>query len=370
MKDRRQFLKGAATVGGVATTGTFAGCLEGITGGDGNSGPTEDDPLSVAVYGGVFKDVLDEQLFAPFKEETGIPVQSEPQETSENALTQYQSAVRAGRAPVDVAITAVTGVLRGTRSDLWHTWDDGDIENIDNVADNLLHQSEDGLVGVGALSWYINLVHNTDEFEDGPTSWEALWDSSYEGQMGLLSYASNSFLLEIAAELHFGGQDILNSRDGILDVLEKLEEIKPQAQMWYENEAEFQQRLMDGEVPAGMLYNDVTLVMQDDDAPVESTFVEEGSVLDHGAWCTLKTSEKTDAAATFIDYASRPAVQDRISENLYTSPTVKRDLSELDDETYERIAGPGPEAAITPKYEMYLDDEEWINDRWNEFIIG
>ena len=134
-----------------------------------------------------------------------------------------------------------------------------------------------------------------------------------------------------------------------VEVLEKLEGVKPQAKMWYENEAEFQSRLRDGEVPAGMLYNDVTLVMKDKGAPVETNFVQEGSILDSGLWVTLKSTELTEQARQFIDYASKPEVQDRIAQNLYTSPTIKREHSNIDSETYEKIAGPGPSEAITPQ---------------------
>lgn len=366
-RDRRTFLKGAGATVGLAG---LAGCTGAFGGGGGNE-PSQDDPLTVAVYGGVFKDVMDDVLFPQFEEETGIPVESKAAETSEFAVPQLESAAQAGKAPVDVSIIAVNGVLQGSRSDIWLKWDESRFENTQYISDNLLHYNDnDELIGVGALSWYINLVHNTDEVSKAPTSWTALWDSSYENQMGLLGLASNSFLLEITAETHFDGKEMLQSRKGIRKCLDKLEGVKPQAKFWYENEAEFQQRLRDGEVPAGMLYNDITLVMKDNGAPIESHFVEEGSVIDHGSWCTLKTTPFQDAAASFIDYASRPKVQDRVAKNLFTSPTVTKEHSELSQKTYQKIAGPGPSAAITPEYSIYLDEEEWINEQWNEFITG
>lgn len=362
---RRDFLRTTAAGAGTVALGGLAGCASILGGGGGSSGP-----LNVAVYGGVFQEVMEEQLFDPFREQVDYEVESEAQPTSEEALTQYENAVSAGEAPVDVAIMANTGVLQGMNSDLWHIWDSGDFDNTQYVQDSLLRESDDGLVSIGALSWYINLVQNTDVIEEPVDSWEALWDSQYEDQLGLLTYASNSFLLEVTATVHFDGKDVLNTRDGILDVLEKLEEVKPQANFWYANEAEFQQRLRDGQVPAGMLYNDVTLVMQDEGAPVQTNFVEEGSILDSGHWVTLASTDLVDEAREFIDFASRPEVQDRVAENLYTSPTIERQHSGIDDETYETIAGPGPSEAIVPKYELYVgDDSDWVSEQWNEFIV-
>jgi len=119
-----------------------------------------------------------------------------------------------------------------------------------------------------------------------------------------------------------------------------------------------------------MLYSDITNVMLDDGAPVESNFVEEGSILDSGSWVVLETSDLTEEAQQFIDYASDPEIQDILAEDLYTAPVTDEQYSELDDETYERVAGPGPEEAIVPYYDLYLEDEDWVNERWEEFIIG
>ena len=360
---RREFLRSTAAGAGTVALSGLAGC-SGIIGNDEPSGP-----LKVAVYGGVFQEVMDEQLFAPFNEEVDYEVESEAAPTAEEALTQYENAVSAGEAPVDVAIMSNTGVLKGLNSDLWHLWDGDEFENLQYISDGLIKETDDGIPSIGALSWYINLVQNTDVIEEPVDTWEALWDSQYEDQLGLLSYASNSFLLEVAATIHFDGKDQLNSQEGILEVLEDLEGVKPQANFWYENEADFQQRLRDAEVPAGMLYNDITLVMQDDGAPVQSNFVEEGSILDSGHWVTLSSTDLVEQAQEFIDYASKPDVQDRVAENLYTSPTIERQYSEIDDETYDTIAGPGPGEAIVPKYELYVEQEDWINEKWNEFLI-
>jgi putative spermidine/putrescine transport system substrate-binding protein len=358
---RRKFLRTTAATGSAVALGGIAGC----------TGFLEEETLTVAVYGGVFQDVMDEELFEPFNEEVDFEAESQEQPTAEEALAQYESAVGAGEAPVDVAIMSTVGVLRGLNSELWHIWeDDGGFENLQYISDDLIEERDGGIASVGALSWYINLVQNTEVFEEPIDSWEALWDEEYEDQMGLLGLASNSFLLDITAELYFDGQETLEDRDGVEEVFEELEGVTDQANFWYENEAEFQQRLQDAEVPAGMLYSDITKVMQEDGAPVESNFVEEGSVLDSGSWVTLETTELTEEAQQFIDYASRTEVQDTLSENLFTAPVIDREHSELDDETYEEVAGPGPEEAIVPYYDLYLEEEEWVNEQWEEFIIG
>jgi len=360
VQNRRQLLKYV----GVAGTGALAGCV----GGSSSDGATSS--LTVSSFGGAFKETLEAELYEPFEEETGISIQSQAQGGTAEIIPRIRSAVENGNAPVDILTVPVPGVLRGLNSELWMTHDAGDFENLEYISDDLMqYDSEDNLVGIGSQAWLINLVHNTEETDNGPTSWTSLWDSAYEDQMAMMTPAVTGYMPDIAAAVHFDGIDSLQSESDIRAVFEKLAEVTPQAQMWYTNEANFQSSLESAETPMGMLYNDITLVLQDQDAPVESTFVDEGSVLGSGRWVSPKTSDKREAITQFIDYASQLAVQDRVSRNLYTVPTIEEQYSELDDETYQRIAGPGLDSAIVPNFEMYVERQEFVNQLWNELII-
>lgn len=326
-------------------------------------------PLRVAVYGGIFKDVLDEVLFAPFQRDTGIRVDSRPAPTGPEMYTQIRSAVQQGEAPVDVAILASSWAIRGARERFWHPYEEDSMPNLEYVPENLLRRSDDGLVSVAALAWYINLVYNHRVVRTVPTSWKDLWGTTYSGQLGLLAHANNSFLLDITAHTYFGGPEILQTQDGIMEVIAKLAEVRPHVKMWYLSEATFQQALISGEVPVGQLYNDVTQVMVDEGAPVSSVFPAEGPVVDRGEWVILRTSSLKEEAQVFVNYASRPDVQERVTTNLYTIPTVRNEYINVSEEIQRRVIGPGAEGSIIPQYHIYLDWEDWINERWQEMIV-
>lgn len=329
------------------------------------------EPIKVAVYGGFFKKVLDKELFAPFQKETGIEVESQAEPTGPVMLQQVRAAVKAGKAPTDVAIFSVTAVLRGIKEGLWAPYSEAEIPNLKYLAKPFFRRDpQKRLVGIGALSWYINLVYNHDVIKTNPNSWTAFWDPQYKDQLGLLKLVDNSFLLEITSTTFFGGKNILATKDGVLKVLKKLSEVKPNVKMWYESEAKFEQALQTGEVPMGQLYHDVTTVMASKGAPVKSVFPKEGGVLDHGAWMLLKTSKKVKEAHAFVNYCCDPKVQDRVSLALGTSPTASPQYLTLKKEDYEAIAGLGPDAAITPYYELYTGElESWVKEKWNEMVI-
>jgi len=357
-QSRRQLLSTVAA--GVGTT-AVAGCLGG--GGD--------DPLTISVFGGAFKEILDRELFEPFSEETGIEFQSQAQGGTAEVLPTIEAGVEAGEAPVDVMILTLPGVFRGENSNLWHRWDHDEFDNLQYIKDDLQNTNDDGeLFTMPGLGWFINLVHNTDEVDDGPTSWDMLWDSQWEDQLGIMTPAVTGYLPDVAAATRFDeGQDILDTEDGIREVFEELSEITPQGALWYTNEANFQSRLAQGEIPAGMLYHDITRVLRlEQDAPVESTFAEEGSIFETGEWVVPRTTDKIDEVREFIDYSLDPEVQDHVARELFTTPITEEQHTELTDEEFEAAAGPGIDAAIHPNFEMYVEQEELINTLWDEMI--
>lgn len=372
MKSQKTKKKGLTRREFIEKTAVGAVAMGGLTLMPGFSAIAASSPLKVAVYGGFFKKVLDKELFAPFQKDTGIAVESQAEPTGPVMLQQVRSAVKAGKAPVDVAIFSVTAVLRGVKEDLWAPYSESEIPNLKYLAKAFIRPDSQGrLVGIGALSWYINLVYNYDVIKYRPDSYRAFWDPQHKNQVGLLRLVDNSFLLEITATTFFGGKKILDTKDGILKVISKLSEVKPNVKMWFESEATFEQALKTGEVPMGQLYHDVTTVMASKGAHVRSVFPKEGGVLDHGAWMLLRTSKRAKEAHVFVNYCCDPKVQDRVSMALGTSPTVSPQYLSLTKKDYENIAGPGPDAAITPYYELYVGEREtWLKEKWNEMVIS
>lgn len=322
--------------------------------------------LKIGVYGGYFKDSFDEHIFPLFTEETGIEVESIAEPTGEAWYVQLETSARAGQAPADVSMIAQVPFQRGVATGLWQALDPETLPNLQYVLPQLVNRDEAGnVVGVGAVSWYITLVTNTDVFPEAPTSWAELW-GDHKNQLGLLALPANSFLLEVTATTYFGGTDILDSEEGILQVIDKLEELGPNVQLWYRDEGQFQQALQSGEIPMGEYYHDVTGLAAADGFPVRSTFPQEGGVLDSGSWAVSRASKKIDEAQTFINWFMQPSVQDLVARKLGTAPTVQRQYLELSDEEFAAVSS--EITPIIPRYDIYLERGDWINQIWSERI--
>ena len=324
--------------------------------------------LKIGTYGGYFEESFVNHIYPDFTAATGIAVDSIPEPTGEAWLVQLENAARAGQAPADVSMMAQVPLLRGTNGGLWQTFDPAMLPNAERVFPDFLNRDQDGnLVGVAAVAWFITLVTNTDVYPEAPTSWTDMWDAGAD-TLGLLALASNSFLLEITAKSFFGGYDILDTEDGILQVLDKLAELKPNVALWYRDEGQFQTALQNGEIPMGQYYHDVTGIAAADGFPVRSTFPQEGGVSDRGSWAVSRASEKLEEAQVFIDYMCQPEIQDTLSRKVGTAPIIPREYLNLTDEEFAAVSSDIP--PIIPRYALYVDRGDWISDRWTEMVTG
>ena len=326
--------------------------------------------LKVGVYGGYFKDSFDKHVFPAFTEATGIAVESIAEPTGEAWLVQLEQAARANVAPADVSMMSQVSTLKGIAAELWAPIDLAKIPNSTHLKPEFINKYPDGRVaGIGAVTWFITLVSNTNAYPQAPDSWAFLWDPSNKDKLGLLALVSNSFLLEITQKTFFADQPtILDTEEGILKVMDKIAELKPNVRLWYRDEAQFEQALKSGEIPMGQYYHDVTGLAAADGFPVRSTFPKEGGVNDAGSWVISRASPAIEPAHTFIDYMTRPETQALLSRKVGTSPTVKREVLDLTAEEFGTVSSEIP--PIIPRYDLYQTKTDWLNQKWTELIVG
>ncbi len=329
----------------------------------------QDRSIKVGVYGGYFKDSFDKHIFPEFTKASGIAVESIAEPTGEAWLVQLEQAARAGAAPADISMMSQVAMLKGQSTDLWAPLDLSKIADADKMLPQFINKYSDGRVaGVGAVAWYITLVSNTESYPQAPESWAFMWDPSNKEKLGLLALVSNSFLLEVTAKTFFGGTQILDTDEGILKVMDKLVELKPNVQLWYRDEAQFEQALKSGEIPMGQYYHDVTGLAAADGFPVRSTFPKEGGILDSGCWALSRASSKGDEAHEFINFMSQPSMQSLMSRKVGTAPTLKRDVLDLSDDEFASVSSSID--PVIPRYDLYSTKSDWLNQKWTELIVG
>lgn len=326
----------------------------------------QEKKLRIGVYGGYFKDTFDAEIFPDFTADTGIAVESVGEPTGEVWLIQLEQAARAGRSPVDISMMAGVPVIRGANSGLWAPLDPARMPNLKHIKPELVQRdAKEQIAAIGAVGWYITLVTNTDVFPEEPKSWADMWDPKYKDSLGLLANVGNSYLLEVAAKVYFGGISHLDTDEGIREACAKVAELKPNVRLWYRDEAQFEQALKSGEIPMGQYFHDVTGLAVRDGFPVRSTMPVEGGIYDYGSWAVTKAAASSlDLAYVYMDYMSQPSIQSKLARKLGSAPVVDRSVTDLTGEEFDAVSSTID--PVRPHYEMQALKADFINQIWTE----
>lgn len=173
-------------------------------------------------------------------------------------------------------------------------------------------------------------------------------------------------MLEVTATTFFGGVDILETRDGIEQVIAKIGELKPQVSLWYRDEGQFQQSLESGELNAGLYYHDVTMLSIWDGLPVASTFPAEGGIVSDAYWVVPRDSENISGAEKFLDFMSRPETQALMARTMGTFPVVPRESTDLTDEEFAAVGS--DIEPIRVQTHIHLREGDWLETKYQEMI--
>ena len=323
--------------------------------------------LKIGSYGGYFEDSFKEHVYPAFTEATGIVVESVTQPNSTDWLVTMQQATAAGNVPADLSLYARDTLIKASRiGGLLAPLDLAKIPAASNLDSYFVFESSEGPLGVGAMSWFTAMVINPNEV-DAPESWAEFWDSSvYEASLGL-SRNYNSQFLDIVAATFFDGEATFATDDGIVALIEKAAEIKPNVALWWSAESQMEQSMKNGDIIGGQYYLDVSNLMAADGFPIQPIFPKEGNPQDYGSWCLSSISEKAEEAAEFINFSSMPETQALMSRMIGTAPLVDKSMTDLTDEEFAFVSGT---PSIKPAYEAYLDKETFIKETWDKMLAG
>lgn len=355
--NRRTLLKTAGSVAGMAAA----------TGVIGTPLIAQDRSLKIGSYGGYFEDSFKEHVFPAFTAATGIEVESVTQPNSTDWLVTMTQATKAGNVPADLSLYARDTMIKASRiGEILAPLDTKAMPATSNLDPYFIFEDTTGPIGVGAMSWFTAMVINPDEVE-APTSWAEFWDSSkFEASLGL-SKNYNSQFLDIVAATFFDGAETFGTKEGIVALIEKAAEIKPNVALWWSAESQMEQSMKNGDVIGGQYYLDVSNLMALDGFPIKPIFPKEGNPQDYGSWCLSAISEKGAEAAEFINFSSDPATQALMSRKIGTAPLVDQAKTDLTDEEFAFVSGT---PSIKPAYEAYLDNETFIKEAWDKMLAG
>ena len=321
---------------------------------------------------------IDTDLITQFEEQTGIRVNYQTVESNESLY----SLLKSGGADYDVVVTSDYMIAKFIEEDMLEPLDYGDIPNfelIDERFRNLQYDPENRYTV--PYTWgTLGIIYNTSMVDEEITSWSALYDDQYAGNV-LLINNSRDALGE--ALLYLGYSVNTTDEAEIRQAYELIADANRRGVFQGKVSDEVFQKMEGGNAAIATYYAGDYLTMAENNEDLAFVVPDEGSNWFVDAMCVLKDAPHKTEAEMWINFiASTDANLANMDYIWYASPNREalekypayyEELygEELDQETYEIMAAP-PE--VLERCEVYEnlpgETQKLYSQLWVELGTG
>ncbi|MBR1822039.1 MAG: spermidine/putrescine ABC transporter substrate-binding protein [Clostridia bacterium] len=311
-------------------------------------------------------DYIDEEVLDIFEEETGIHVNYVNFSQNEDMYTKLST----GAEVYDVIFPSEYMIERLIKEDLLAELNLDNIPNMANVLDNLLDPIYDpGNAHSVPYMWgTLGIVVNTDMVPEPITSWEALLDENYAGNIFMMDSMRDTIGLALKVqgysmnthdedELAAAGDWLMAQKDSGVLAGYILDQAKD---MMANNEAAM----------AVMYSGDALYAMEKNDA-LDYVIPDEGSNIWVDGMCIPKVSENKEAAECFINFMCRPDIAQMNMDEIYYSSPIKQVVENLSEEELASTAmNPTDEMLARCEYYVDISDVAYLyDDIWMDVLM-
>ncbi|SLN75685.1 ABC transporter substrate-binding protein [Oceanibacterium hippocampi] len=346
----------------------FSAVLTGAVLGLATLGTAVADEIAVSGSGGVVAEVNEKYFFPAFTEDTGWTIKQVGAEAKR--MAEIEAMVRAGNTVWDVSEISASDYPLAVKKGL--------LEPIDYALvdpDNKLPEMARKEFGVVAASYSTVLVQRLDKNPDGKKmeSWADFWDvETFPGPRSLRGRPEYNLEFALLAE-GVAKEDlykILSTKEGVERAFAKLDEIKEHIPVWWTSGAQSVQLLSDGEVFYSTTYNGRVGKLQESGIPAE--IIWNGGALHVSHVSIVKGSKHIEKAHDYIRIrTTRPDLELEYLKVL-PYPNFAPGLFDQLDEAQAKQMPTYPanaEMQFSANEEFWADNIDWINERWNEWLL-
>ncbi len=360
----RVFRRGAAVV----LTASFLIAVVLLTGAT-NAQPV----VNVCSWG----EYIDEDLIGQFEEETGIAVNYQTAESNE----ALYSLLKSGAGDYDVIVPSDYMISQLIEEDMLAELDYSRIPNYGLISDRFKGLTYDPKERYTVpYAWgTVGIIYNTSMVEEPITSWSALFDDRYAGNVLMFRNSRDA----MATALSYLGYSLNTTDESELrEAFQLLKDAKNRGVYQSFVMDEIFQKLEGGNAAIGVYYAGDYLTMLENNEDLAFVVPEEGSNWFMDAMCVLKNAPNYEEAMAWINFiASTEANLANMDYLWYASPNQEaleqypayyEELyeEELGQEAYDIIAAP---QEVLDRCEAYLvlplETRKLYNDLWTELGI-
>lgn len=261
----------------------------------GGSAASKGGEVNVYNWGGPY---IDDSFFKTFQNETGIKVNYSEYQTNE----ELYSILKSGSSVYDVIIPSDYMISRLISEGMLEELDFSNIPNYSLIDDNYkcLEYDPAGKYSVAYMTGTVGIIYNSTMISDDITSWAALFDSSYAGQILMFDNPRDAFGIALK---YLGYSQNSTSESEIREAYELLVQQKQILQAYVMDQ--IFDKLEAGEAAIGPYYAGDYLLMLENNPDLTFVRPTEGSNFFVDAMCVPKGAKNKTNAEIFINYMCR-----------------------------------------------------------------
>ena len=311
-------------------------------------------------------DYIDPDVLDIFEEETGIHVNYVNFSQNEDMYTRLST----GAEVYDVVIPSEYMIQRLIKEDLLAELDLSNIPNMENVLPSLLDPAYDpGNAHSVPYMWgTLGIVYNTEMVDEPITSWTALLDEKYAGEIFMMDSVRDTVGLALKTlgysmnshdegELAEAGEWLMAQRDsGVVGgyILDQAKDM-----------------MAGNEAAMAVMYSGDALYAMEKNDKLAYVIPDEGSNVWVDGMCVPKVCQNTEAAECFIDFMCRPDIAQKNMEYIYYSSPIKQVVENLSEEELASTAmNPTDEMVARCEYYVDISDVAYLyDDIWMDVLM-
>ncbi|NLL63544.1 MAG: extracellular solute-binding protein [Ruminococcaceae bacterium] len=300
-----------------------------------------------------------------FEELTGIKVNYTNYDSNEDMYAKIKS----GGANYDLIIPSDYMIARMIDENLLLKLDYANIPNfkyISNEYKSLYFDPKDEY-SVTYTVGYVALIYNTKLVHEAPTSWTALWDKRYAGNILMFNNPRDAFAI---AQLILG-QDLNSTNpDDWQRAYDKLLEQKPVVRAYVMDE--IYNIMESGAAALAPYYVGDFLTMQENNEDLAVAFPKEGANIFVDSMCIPKTAKNKGAAELYINYMCEPEISLANAEYIcYATPNTA--VLEMDKYSFKGDEILYPDASVTEDYQYFhnlpAETQALMSNLWGDLKV-
>ena len=297
-------------------------------------------------------DYIDPAVIDLFEEETGITVKYVNFTTNEEMYTKLE----AGAGTYDVIFPSEYMIERMIAHDMLEELDLSAMPNFANVMDRLKDPSYDpgNRFSVPYMWGTLGYLYNSEMVDEELTSWSALFDEKYAGNVIMM----NSMRDSIGLALKYLGYS-MNTRDEAelneaKDLLIKQKQDKIQCGYLLD---ETKDKMVGGEAAIGVVYSGDAQYAIEKNESLVYVVPEEGSNIWVDGMCIPKGSKNVEGAMKFIDFLCREDIAAMNFDYIYYCSPIQAVVDGLDEEEAAQSTI-NPSEDVVSRCEYFNDVED------------